>query len=68
MSWDTVIWWFQLLLVIAIADLIFQLIKDFFPSIKTIFGILALIAGFIGIKGLKDYFNRKDEQFSVNNK
>ena len=38
------------------------MLKDFVPSGKTIFGAMAIIAGFIGLSRLKDYLNAKDAQ------
>lgn len=58
--WDVCLFLSQIAICIFIIDCIFQMLKDFVPSGKTIFGIMAIIAGFIGLSHLKEYFNAKD--------
>ena len=58
--WDVCLFLAQVAICIFIIDCIFQMLKDFIPSGKTIFGIMAIIAGFIGLSRLKDYLNAKD--------
>ena len=58
--WDVCLFLAQVAICIFIIDCIFRMLKDFIPSGKTIFGIMAIIAGFIGLSRLKDYLNAKD--------
>ena len=60
--WDVCLFLAQVAICIFIIDCIFQMLKDFVPSDKTIFGAMAIIAGFIGLSRLKDYLNAKDAQ------
>ena len=58
--WDVCLFLSQIAICIFIIDCIFQMLKDFVPSNKTIFGIMAIVAGVIGLSRLKNYFNAKD--------
>ena len=58
--WNVCLLLFQIAICIFIIDCIFQMLKDFVPSDKTIFGAMAIVAGFIGLSRLKNYFNDKD--------
>lgn len=58
--WNVCLLLFQIGICIFIIDCIFQMLKDFVPSDKTIFGAMAIVAGFIGLSRLKNYFNDKD--------
>lgn len=58
--WNVCLLLFQIAICIFIIDCIFQMLKDFVPSDKTIFGAMAIVAGFIGLSRLKKYFNEKD--------
>lgn len=58
--WNVCLLLFQIAICIFIIDCIFQILKDFVPSDKTIFGAMAIVAGFIGLSRLKNYFNAKD--------
>lgn len=60
--WDVCLFLVQVAICIFIIDCIFQMLKDFVPSGKTIFGAMAIIAGFIGLSRLKDYLKAKDAQ------
>jgi hypothetical protein len=60
--WDVCLFLSQIAICVFIIDCIFQMLKDFVPSGKTIFGAMAIIAGFIGLSRLKDYLNAKDAQ------
>lgn len=58
--WNVCLFLCQIAICIFIIDCIFQMLKDFVPSDKTIFGAMAIVAGFIGLSRLKKYFNDKD--------
>lgn len=58
--WNVCLLLFQIAICIFIIDCIFQMLKDFVPSNKTIFGVMAIVAGVIGLSRLKNYFNAKD--------
>lgn len=58
--WNVCLFLCQIAICIFIIDCIFQMLKDFVPSNKTIFGAMAIVAGFIGLSRLKNYFNEKD--------
>lgn len=58
--WNVCLLLFQIAICIFIIDCIFQMLKDFVPSNKTIFGAMAIVAGVIGLSRLKNYFNAKD--------
>ena len=58
--WNVCLFLCQIAICIFIIDWIFQMLKDFVPSDKTIFGAMAIVAGFIGLSRLKNYFNDKD--------
>lgn len=58
--WDVCLFLSQIAICIFIIDCIFQMLKDFVPSGKTIFGVMAIVAGVIGLSRLKIYFNAKD--------
>lgn len=58
--WDVCLFLAQVAICIFIIDCIFQMLKDFVPSGKTIFGVMAIVAGVIGLSRLKNYFNAKD--------
>ena len=58
--WDVCLFLSQIAICVFIIDCIFQMLKDFVPSGKTIFVAMAIIAGFIGLSRLKNYFNEKD--------
>ena len=58
--WNVCLFLCQIAICIFIIDCIFQMLKDFVPSNKTIFGAMAIVAGFIGLSRLKNYFNAKD--------
>ena len=60
--WDVCLFLVQVAICVFIIDCIFQMLKDFVPSGKTIFGAMAIVAGFIGLSRLKDYLNAKDAQ------
>ena len=58
--WNVCLLLFQIAICIFIIDCIFQMLKDFVPSNKTIFGAMAIVAGVIGLSRLKNYFSAKD--------
>ena len=58
--WNVCLFLCQIAICIFIIDCIFQMLKDFVPSNKTIFGAMAIVAGVIGLSRLKNYFNAKD--------
>lgn len=58
--WNVCLFLCQIAICIFIIDCIFQMLKDFVPSNKTIFGAMAIVAGVIGLSRLKNYFNSKD--------
>ena len=60
--WDLCVFLAQLAVCVFIIDCIFQMLKDFVPSGKTIFGVFAVIAGLIGLSHLKSYLDEKDAQ------
>lgn len=60
--WSVCLFLVQVAICVAILDVIFQLLKDFVPSGKTIFGVFAIIAGVIGLKNLKKYFDEKNKK------
>ena len=63
--WDVCLFLVQVAICIFIIDCIFQMLKDFVPSNKTIFGAMAIVAGVIGLSRLKNYFNAKDAKEKV---
>lgn len=58
--WNVCLFLCQIAICIFIIDCISQMLKDFVPSNKTIFGAMAIAAGVIGLSRLKNYFNAKD--------
>lgn len=63
--WNVCLFLCQIAICIFIIDCIFQMLKDFVPSNKTIFGAMAIVAGVIGLSRLKNYFNAKDAKEKV---
>lgn len=57
--WDVCLLLAQIAIAVFIIDCIFQMCKDFFPSMKTVFGILAAIAGIIGLSHWKKHLDEK---------
>lgn len=52
----------KLIMVLFLIDCVLFILKDFFPSCKTVFGIVAIIAGLFGLNKLRKHFKEKDEK------
>ena len=63
--WNVCLFLCQIAICIFIIDCIFQMLKDFVPSNKTIFGAMAIVAGFIGLSRLKNYFNEINDDVEI---
>ena len=59
---DICIFLVQVAFCIFVIVCILQMFRDFLPSDKTIFGLLAIIAGVIGLSKLKTHFGNQSKK------